>query len=185
LAYNARIERTVVAGPAARGRQRPDLARLTDPATGVLLRYSSVHGVYNGVTSDRQAVLAAVERRFGVKLLYGTRRYGNAVHELLLVDASKPNRSEIDAFHYQLWENYKLDCLRYSHHPEFAQALAVAPPLLAALHAIDGGAGLRASQKVIVAHDWPGLPLVSRPSLSSRGSGARSITPTKRPQRAG
>ncbi len=168
LAYNARIERTVVAGPLRADDSRL-MERLTDPATGVLLRYSSAHGVYNGVTSDRQAALAAVERRFGVKLLYGTRRYGNAVHELLLVDASRPNRSEIEAFHYQLWESCKLDCLRYSHHPEFAQALAVAPPLLAALHAIDGGAGLRAGQKVIVAQDWPGLPLVLAAQLVEPG----------------
>ena len=168
LAYNARIERTIVAGP-LHSADGVEMERLTDPANGVVLRYSSVHGVYNGVTSVMQAALAAVERRYGVALLYGTRRFGNAVHEILLADATHPNRSEIDAFHYQLWDNYKLDCLRYGSDQEFVQALAVAPPLLAALQAIDAGPGLRTSQKVIVAHEWMGLPLVFAAQISEPG----------------
>ncbi len=168
LAYNVRIERTIVAGP-LHGADSVEMERLTDPANGVVLRYSSVHGVYNGVTSSVQAALAAVERRYGVALLYGTRRFGNAVHEILLVDAGNPSRGEIDAFHYLLWDNYKLDCLRYSGSQEFVQALAVAPPLLAALHAIDAGAGLKASQKVIVAHEWMGLPLVFAAQIYAPG----------------
>ena len=165
LAYNARIERTVVAGLFAAA----DAPRLADPAHGVTLRYSSHHGVYNGVTSERQAALAAVERRYGVKLLYGAQRFGNAVHELLLVDASHAHRSEVDPFHYFLWKEHNLDCRRYSHRGDFLLAVAAAPALLAGLAAIDAGAGLRASQKVIVAHDWAGLPLVLAAQMNEPG----------------
>ena len=167
-AYNSRVERTIVAGP-LQSADSVAMERLIDPANGVIVRYSSLHGIYNGVTSQLQATLAAVERQYAVAILYGTRRFGNAVHEIVLVDASHANRDVIDTFHYRLWERYKLDCLRYSADPEFTQALAVAPPILAALNAIDAGAGLAQDQKIIIAHEWMGLPLVFAAQLYEPG----------------
>ncbi|MCB0126289.1 MAG: hypothetical protein KDE58_28725, partial [Caldilineaceae bacterium] len=92
--------------------------------------------------------------------LYGERTFGRFRHEVLLVDASQPNQQKVDSFKFDIWQNYGYDCVRYEWNPEFLQYITIAPPLFAAVKAIDADAGLTPNEKFIIAHEWLGLPVV-------------------------
>jgi hypothetical protein len=166
--YLAQVQRTILVGPM--GANDPVLLeRLNHPRTGVTLRYSSLHGIFDGVPPEMRAALQGVEQTFQVAVLYGTRRFGNAEHEVILVDATAPNPREVDSFKYYLWEHYGLDAARHSWNPEFNLYFTIAPPLFAALRAIGAGAGLAPAEKVIIAHEWLGMPVVYAAQLTEPG----------------
>jgi hypothetical protein len=158
-AYNEAVQRTLLVGP-LNGLDAIEMERLVSPRNGLEIRYSSLHGIFAGVPEEQRAALQRVEQSFQVGLLYGMRRFGGFNHEVLLVDVTNPNRQQVDSFKFYLWQNYGLDCGRYGWSGEFNQYLAIAPPLFAALKAIGADAGLGPGQKLIMAHEWLGLPLV-------------------------
>ena len=88
----------------------------------------------------QRTALQQVEQTFAVALLYGTRRFGDHEHEIILVDVSNPNWDEINLFKYYVWQNYGFDAARYSWDPEFNLYFMIAGPIFAALKAI-GHAG--------------------------------------------
>lgn len=166
--YMRQVQRTVLVGPMM-ANDPVQLERLNSPRSGLTMRYSSLHGIFNGVSEDRRAALQAVEQTFQVALLYGTRRFGKAEHEVLLVDATSPSGQQVNSFKYYLWENYGLDSNRYSWNPEFNLYIAIAPPLFAALRAIGAGAGLTPDERFIIAHEWLGLPVVFAAQMTEPG----------------
>lgn len=157
--YVRQVQRTILVGPMM-ANDPTHLERLNSPRSGLTLHYSSLHGIFDGVAEELRAALQAVEQTFQVALLYGTRRFGQAEHEVLLVDVTWPNVQQIDSFKYVLWEHYGIDSARYSWNPEYNLYIAIAPPLFAALRAIGAGAGLAPDERFIIAHEWLGLPLV-------------------------
>ena len=166
--YVEAVTRTVLVGPMF-GWDAVQMERLHDPRSGVAMRYSSLHGIFNGVDEATRAALQHVEQSFSVAVLYGTRRFGAYEHEVILVDVSNPNMQQVDSFKFYLWERYGLDCARYSHNAEFNLYVTVAPPLFAALRAIGAGDDLQPAEKFIIAHEWLGMPVVFAAQLTEPG----------------
>lgn len=157
--YNRNVDRSILAGPMF-GWDAAFMERLNAPGNQLSLRFSSLHGVFDGVDSDLEARLRSVEETYRVALLYGTRRFGAYEHEVLLVDATHPNPSPIDAFKFYVWRNYGVDSLRYQFDSEYNLYVATAQPLMAALRALNPDQGVAAGAKIILAHEWLGMPLV-------------------------
>jgi hypothetical protein len=75
-AYNQQIQRTVLVGPLNAG-DSVEMERLTSPRNALLIRYSSLHGIFDGVPEEQRAALQRVEQIFEVGILYGTRQFGD------------------------------------------------------------------------------------------------------------
>ncbi|MCB0082677.1 MAG: hypothetical protein KDE47_17165, partial [Caldilineaceae bacterium] len=157
--YNQQVERTILVGP-MNLQDSTEMERLTSPRNGLTILYSSMHAIFDNVSTTVRAALQGVEQIFGVAILYGERTFGRFRHEVLLVDASQPNQQKVDSFKFDIWQNYGYDCVRYEWNPEFLQYITIAPPLFAAVKAIDADAGLTPNEKFIIAHEWLGLPVV-------------------------
>ena len=157
--YNEQVERTILVGPMF-GWDSLQMERLNDPLGGVQVHYSSLHGIFYGVDEPVQQALREVEQTFQVALLYGRRHFGDAEHEILLVDASNPHMDHIDSFCYFLWENFGIQSQRYSYDNEYNLYITIAQPLFAGIKALGVDAGLAPHERVIVAHEWLGLPVV-------------------------
>jgi hypothetical protein len=167
-AYMAAVARTVVVG-ALHGADSMEMERLLHPRNGLSIDYSSLHGIFNGVPGTQIEILQQVERAFGVAILYGTRRFGGAAHEVLLIDATRPDRKEVDLFKYQCWERFGLDSARHEQNLEFDLYMALAPALFAALRGLGIGEGIGPGERIILAHEWMGIPLVLAAQLAEPG----------------
>jgi len=157
--YQHNVRRTVLTGPMLAG-DPTHMERLLDPRNGVSVRYSSLHGVIDGVSEHTRAGLQAVEQTYSVGLLYGVRRFGDYEHEIILVDVTNPNWDHVNRFKYYTWERTGFDAHRYSWDPEFNLFFIIASPIFAALKAIGADEGLGPNEKFIIAHEWMGMPLV-------------------------
>src|SRR6188474_3367388 len=69
-AYNEGVQRTVLVGPMNAG-DSVEMERLASPRSGLTIRYSSLHGLFDDVPADQRAALRRVEQIFEVALLYG------------------------------------------------------------------------------------------------------------------
>ncbi len=165
-AYWEGVARTLVVGPldAADG---VAMERLTDPANGIQIAYSSLHGIYQGVQEEQRAALQQVEQQYGVTLLYGTRRFGGFACELLLADAAHAQREEANQFKFACWERFGLDSARQEGSAEYSLYMALARPLLAAIGAI--GAGLASGAKYLIGHEWLSIPLLLAAAIDQPG----------------
>ena len=157
--YNEQVERTVLVGPMF-GWDPVQMERLNDPLSGMQIRYSSLHGIFYGVSEPVQQALRTVEQTFKVALLYGRRSFGDVEHEILLVDASNPHMEHVASFCYFLWENYGIQSQRYSYDNEYNLYVTIAQPLFSGLKALGVDEGLAPYERVIIAHEWLGLPVV-------------------------
>jgi hypothetical protein len=166
--YLDAVQRTILVGP-MNANDPVHMERINNPRSGITIRYSSLHGIFSNAGEAMGVALQQVEQTFSIAILYGTRRFGNAEHEIILVDATAPNRQQIDSFKYFLWEHYSLDCARYSWSDEFNLYITIAPPLFAALNAIGAGRGLAPAEKFIIAHEWLGMPVVYAAQLVEPG----------------
>ncbi len=167
-AYQQQVARTVLVGPLNAG-DSTEMERLVSPRNGLTIRYSSLHGLFDDVPEATRQALQRVEQQFQVALLYGTRRFGDATHEVILVDVTNPNRDEINSFKFHLWQHYGLDSARYEWNPEYDQYISIAPPLFAALKAIDADSGVAPGEKIVLAHEWLGMPVVFAAQLAEPG----------------
>jgi hypothetical protein len=166
--YLEAVERTVLVGP-MNADDPVHMERINNARSGITIRYSSLHAIFNNVSEPMRAALQQVEQTFSIAILYGTRRFGTIEHEIILVDATSPNQDQINSFKYFLWEHYGLDCARYSWNPEFNLYLAIASPIFAALRAIGAGRGIAPAEKFIIAHEWLGMPVVYAAQLNEPG----------------
>ena len=157
--YNEQVDRTILVGPMF-GWDALQMERLNSPRNDVRIRYSSLHGIYFGVDEAVQQTLRAVEQTYRVAILYGVRRFGDVDHEILLVDASNPHMEHVARFCYFLWEHYGIESRRYSHDHEYNLYVAIAQPLFDGLKALGVDAGLSPDERVVIAHEWLGMPVV-------------------------
>lgn len=166
--YLDAVARTVLAGP-MHANDPLHMERLNHPRSGITIRYSSLHAIFDNVDEGTRDALQRVEQSFSVAVLYGTRRFGDVEHEVILVDATSPNQQQVNSFKYFLWENYALDSGRHSWNPEFNLYISIGPPLFAALRAIGAGSGLASAERFIIAHEWLGMPVVYAAQLTEPG----------------
>ena len=156
--YNDQVQRTVLAGTFAGTLET--LRR--DGALSIL--FSARLGIFAGVTERERVALRQVEQRYGVNVIYATLRCGCYAHEVLLADVGRAVRAEGNAFRFACWERFGLDSQRHDADVRYTRAMDAAQPLLTALHAI--GATAAAGEKIAVAHDSLGLPLLLAADLA-------------------
>ncbi len=153
--YRLAEQRTVLVGPLFEGEGRGH-GRL-GPGGEVL--YSSLDGLTQHPVSR---ALDPVRRRFHVGIVYGHRPVRNPLTgrsadvEVLLVDTSRIELNELNAFKGRLWECFGLDSRRHERSWEYDLYVKLAGPALAALQAL--GAADADDECVVVAHEWMGLP---------------------------
>lgn len=151
-AYNAQVERSVVAGVFTGGL---DTLRRE---SGLSILYSGRLGIFAGVTERERVAIRQVEQRYGVSLVYATLRCGSFAHEVLLADVAQAARADGNTFRYACWERFGLDSQRHDGDARYSLAMNAARPLLAALAAI--GATANDGPKIAVAHGSLGMPLL-------------------------
>src|SRR5207302_5298638 len=117
-------------------------------------RYSAHDGIY-AVSQELARALTQVEVGYRVRLLYGTRQFGEQEHEVLLVDARNVNPQATNDFKFHLWERYGVDSYRYQQYPEYTHYLRAAEPSFAALRALvaEGDAADGQAPAIILAHE--------------------------------
>jgi hypothetical protein len=167
-AYNQQVQRTVLVGP-LNASDGVEMERLAHPRNGLNIRYSSLHGLFAGVPEAQRAALQRVEQTFEVALLYGTRRFGDYTHEVLLVDNTRPNPQQVSRFKFDLWQHYGIESARYDWNPEYNQYVSIAQPLFAGLKAIDADRGAAVGEKFMIAHEWLGMPMVFAAQINEPG----------------
>ena len=172
-AYGDRVARTLLVGPLNRA-DPAAMDRLTDPNNGVQIAYSSLHGIYQGVENGQRAAYEWIEREYGVTLLYGTRHSDRQSCEIILVDAGQAHQDKLNQLKSALWEGFGLDSARHDTNAEYNMYLALARPILAAIHATRAPSGTQgdlagAQQKYLVGHEWLAMPLLLAAQLDQPG----------------
>lgn len=165
-AYNRAVERTVLVGPY--NSQDPlEGERLHAAGNTLTVQYSSEDDIVD-IDDDVAQAFERVELYYHVKILYGRRRFGEAIHEVLLVDPNEVVPSTVESYKYFLWNRYGIESQRYESDPEYEWYVRAAEPSLAALQALVGEGAQprppalrppRAERAVMIAHEWLGLPL--------------------------
>jgi len=164
--YLDNVRRTVLVGPMDTT-DKAAMERLTAPGNQLEIRYSSLHRV-NQVGSALEAALARLEAEYNVHVLYGTRAFGGARHEVLLVDADQAAEDKVSRFKGRVWRRYGIPSDRYEQHWEYSYYLNAAEPSFLALRALVGK-GDKGSPRFLIAHEFMGLPLVFAASLDAPG----------------
>lgn len=164
--YLDNVRRTVLVGP-MNTTDKAEMERLAAPNNQLEIRYSSFHRV-NQVGAALTAALAKIEADYNVCILYGNRAFGNARHEVLLVDAAGVNEDKVNLFKGRVWWRYGIPSDRYEHHWEYSYYLNAAEPSFLALRALVGDNDDR-SRRFIIAHEFMGLPLVFAATLNAPG----------------
>ncbi len=164
-AYGEAVARTLLVGPLNRA-DAAAMDRLTDPTNGVRIAYSSLHGIYQGGENGQRAAYERIEREYGVTLLCGTRHSDTQACEIILVDAGQADQDKLNQFKFDLWEGFGLDSARHDTNAEYNLYLALARPILAAIHATGG---LGQEQKFLIGHEWLAMPLLLAAQLDQPG----------------
>ena len=144
--YRAHCQRTILLGPLT----EPDSAQPLGPDGEIL--YDASRSIRAADIADQ---LSAVEREFGVRLVYGRRLLTQdgrrASPEVLLVDVSRPPQ-RLNEFKRDLFLQFGLESHRYEQHWEYEQYLRLAEPGFAAVHSLVGDAPF-----LLLAHEFMGL----------------------------
>ena len=144
--YQSHCQRTILLGPLT----EPDSAQPLGPDGEIL--YDASRSIRAADVADQ---LSAVERAFGVRLVYGRRLLTQdgrrASPEVLLVDVSRPPE-RLNEFKRDLFLQFGLESHRYEQHWEYEQYLRLAEPGFAAVCALIGDAPF-----LLLAHEFMGL----------------------------
>ena len=144
--YQAHCQRTILLGPLT----DPDSAQPLGPDGEIL--YDASRSIRAADVADQ---LSAVERKFGVRLVYGRRLLTQDGHqaspEVLLVDVSRPPL-RLNEFKRDLFLHFGLESHLYEHHWEYEQYLRLAEPGFAAVRSLVGDAPF-----LLLAHEFMGL----------------------------
>lgn len=144
--YQRHCQRTILLGPLT----NPDSAQPLGPDGEIL--YDASRSIRAADVADQ---LSAVERKFGVRLVYGRRLLTQDNHraapEVLLVDVSRPPL-RLNEFKRDLFLQFGLESHRYEHHWEYEQYLRLAEPGFAAVRSLVGDAPF-----LLLAHEFMGL----------------------------
>ena len=144
--YQAHCQRTILLGPLT----EPDSAQPLGPDGEIL--YDASRSIRTADVADQ---LSAVERKFGVRLVYGRRLLTQdgrrASPEVLLVDVSHPPE-RLNEFKRNLFLQFGLESHRYEQHWEYEQYMRLAEPGFAAVRSLVGDAPF-----LLLAHEFMGL----------------------------
>ena len=153
--YQAHCQRTILLGPLT----DPDSAQPLGPDGEIL--YDASRSIRTADVADQ---LSAVERKFGVRLVYGRRLLTQdgrrASPEVLLVDVSHPPE-RLNEFKRDLFLQFGLESHRYEQHWEYEQYMRLAEPGFSAVRALVGNAPF-----LLVAHEFMGLSTAFKALMS-------------------
>lgn len=155
--YQAAAGRTVLVGPLPHADRAVRDPRERLGPWALKCRYS---GPEHFDPEGLGALLRPIEWSFGVKLVYGTRRYHaelesvggasagaeggggrTAEAEVLLIDVTSPNRERLGAFKWMLFERFGIDSRLYEHGWDYEEWCRLADPAYHALVALGVGGG--------------------------------------------
>jgi len=164
-AYTKAIDRTILVSPlfSTDGSVEQRLG-----PTGEVL-YSSVDGL---IKSQWAAKFRKVEKDYNVGIVYGRRTLRDPHSgvrlspEVLLIDVTRVDEKQVNAFKAKLWETFGIESNRYESMWDYEQYVNLAPPALAALEAL--GAAKASDQCVVVAHEFMGMPTALAAILSGK-----------------
>jgi hypothetical protein len=166
--YRAAVGRSIVVGPLpyADRRVAKPIERLGEFAT--LCRYS---GPDHHDPEGLGAILAPIEWAFGVKLVFGTRRFGPpgssrpGEADVLLIDVNNPDAQRLGAFKWMLHQRFGIDSLKYEAGWDYEEWCRLAEPAYHALCALLKPAELPA---VLISHEFMGVATALRASVDRR-----------------
>ena len=176
--YLAQVEHTLLAGP-MNTRDTVEMERLFSPRNKLKVRYFAGADQIDCPPALEKR-LREIEDLWNVHVLYGTRAFGGAEHEIILVDPGDIDHERFNQFKYFVWERFGLDSTRYEGDYEFNLYMAAAQPCFAALQAVlemrdpeqkMGGRFpvIDLQPPVLICHEFMGLPLWYAAELSRRG----------------
>ncbi len=165
--YSKNVRRTILVGPMDTT-DKTEMERLTAPHNRLEIHYSSFHRV-NQINAALAADLAKIESDHNVNILYGRRAFGNAHHEVLLVDAGQADAAQVNLFKGRIWRYYGISSDRYEHHTEYSHYINAAESSFLALQVLVDDDGGDHGHRFIIAHEFMGLPLVFAATLNAPG----------------
>ena len=163
--YLEKVKRTILVGP-MNTQDRAEMERLASPRNRLEILYSSYHRV-NGVDERLAQAFRSIEELHNVRVLYGRRAFGQALHEIILVDPATAFLDRTNLFKGKLYDEFGLTSDRYESHPEYSLYINAAESSYQALKAVVGNELL--PRRFIVAHEFMGLPLVFAAMLNDPG----------------
>jgi hypothetical protein len=171
--YLENIRRNILVGPFWPGEESGD--RRLGPLGEVL--YSSLDGINRTPLGPR---FREIEDGFGVGIIYGRRKFTDketavtSVPEILLIDVSRFDAAKLGEFKFKLWDKFGIDSSKYENIWDFEQYMRLAPPTIAALHAL--GAATSVSEPcVILSHEYMGMPTALAAILEGDHANFRTI----------
>ncbi|MGQ9554138.1 MAG: hypothetical protein ACUVWR_08505 [Anaerolineae bacterium] len=153
--YLKNVRRSILIGPFD-SRDAVGMERLQSPRNALITHYSSLTSVTGADPVSTK--LREIEQRYRVRIIYGRRRFGQAQHELILVDPSEADLGRVNDFKYRLWERFGLHSDRYESNYEYDYYIRAAEPQYLALEAVLG-TDIQRPHKVMMAHEFMGVPL--------------------------
>jgi len=138
--------------------------------------YSSMDQLYRSPLASR---FREIEQQFGVGIVYGRRKFIDkatgvvSTPEVLLFDVSRFDEKKLAQWKYELWKQFGIESSRYESTWDFEQYVRLAPPAIAALHAL--GASGTTDPCVVLSHEYMGLPTALAAVMEADRSNFRSI----------
>lgn len=151
--YNEAVHRTVLIGN-YHAENQLEFERLRAPRNGLTILYHTREGIVN-VPDGLAYAFHEVQLQHSVSILYGSRRFGDSEHEVLLVDSSRAELEPINDLKGYLYARHGLHSERYEGEPEFDAFMSGA---VALIHALESLLGHFSKGAIFMAHEWLGLP---------------------------
>ncbi|HEY7088187.1 MAG TPA: hypothetical protein VH518_08875 [Tepidisphaeraceae bacterium] len=171
--YVDNVPRNILVGPFWAGEETGD--RRLGPTGEVL--YSSLDNIYRSPFAAR---LREIEQEFAVSIIYGRRKFADktagvtTVPEILLIDVSRFDKEKLGVFKFDLWKTFGIDSGKYEHIWDYEQYMRLAPPAIAALHAL-GCTTSPSEPCVILSHEYMGMPTALAAIMEGEKSNFRTI----------
>jgi hypothetical protein len=165
--YRKRVTRSIVVG-AMNTNNSSEMERLFAPRNRLYVYYYATGHLLN-CAKPLQDKLSAIEREFNVRVLYGKRGFGDAEHEIVLIDPSDIRSARLSEFQYYVWQRFGLDSGRHLSNGEYMTTMAHAEPAFVALRAVLAETDADADGGTILCHEFMGLPLWYAAELNAPG----------------
>jgi hypothetical protein len=152
--YKERVRRSILIGPLF-GHLAAEPRKCLGDDGEVL--YSSIDDVD---TAGLGGKLRPIEWAFGVRIVYGIRRYNNigegrtGESEVLLIDVYNTKTDRLNVFKGRLFTHFGIDCARYESRWDFEEYCRLAEPAYYALNALLAEEDLPC---VLVSHEFMGM----------------------------
>jgi glycosyltransferase involved in cell wall biosynthesis len=151
--YHEDVARTVLLGPFNR-ENRTEFKHLVG---NVDVHYLAHDGI-NRISEKLSGTFAAIEKRYGVEILYGVRFFQGKHVEILLIDGSYSILEHLNLFKSRIYEEFAFSSDKYESNPIFEKNTRIAIPGLRALYALTGLRYLH--RKMLLIHDIAAIPVM-------------------------